>query len=104
MAIRMAMTAITIINSISVKPLLFERRRPAMVFHSPLSIRCTIACFFGALGIQVKDELSTPRLSLRVVTFAALSPIVGIRHRVFRDAAQETNLLVNLTRQFDALH
>src|ERR1700730_12311372 len=98
---RMAMIAITIISSISVKPnCLRVRFRRA----SPLGIGGAISRLLGALAIHIENILASPGLRLRVVLVAALAPVERIGHGVLGDAPQELDLLIHLTGQLYAFH
>src|SRR5581483_10109258 len=96
---RMAITAITIINSISVKP---RRDRGRRSMSLPLRIRRSIRCFLRALGVNVEQVLTAKGLRFRIVACAALAPIVGVSHRVFRYAPQKMDLLVHFAGQLHA--
>src|ERR1700736_620373 len=99
---RMAMIAITIINSISVKPSCLRVRFRRRV--SPLGIGGAISRLLGALAIHIENILASPGLRLRVVLVAALAPVERIGHGVLGDAPQELDLLIHLTSQLYAFH
>src|ERR1700730_16668163 len=98
---RMAMIAITIISSISVKPnCLRVRFRRA----SPLGIGGAISRLVGGLAIHIENILASPGLRLRVVLIAALAPVERIRHGVLGDTPQELDFLIHLAGHLDAFH
>src|SRR6267378_1736175 len=99
---RMAMIAITIINSISVKP--SRLRETRFCRTSPLGIGGAISRLIGALAIHIENVLTSPGLRLRVVLIAALAPVERISHGVLGDAPQEFDLLIHLSGQLYAFH
>src|SRR5580704_7828023 len=103
-AINTAMMAITIINSISVKP---KRRRFSageFIESLPLRVRSTILRLIPALGVNIENILPAPGQRLGIVTRAAQSPVFGIGHGVLRDFPQISDLFVHRPSSLDAFH
>src|SRR5271163_3285374 len=102
-AINTAMTAMTIISSISVKP---NRRRVetgwALANASPFRIGRSIARLVHALGVHIEYILTAPGLRSGIVTIASKTPVVRIGHGVLRDAPQVFHLLVHRPGGFDS--
>src|ERR1700682_5034771 len=95
MDMRIAMIAITIINSTSVNP--SRLRETLSRSASPLGIGGAISRLVGGLAVHIENILASPGLRLRVVLIAALAPVERIGHGVLGDAPQELDLLIHLT-------
>src|SRR5271154_6377153 len=104
-AISTAMIAITIISSMKVKP---KRRREdssrGFMSASPFAIRCSIARFIHALGIDVEHVLAAPGLRRGIITIAPEAPLIVVGHGVFGNAAQILHLLVHRSGGLDPIH
>src|SRR5215467_13314061 len=89
---RMVTIDMTISSSMRVKP---PRRLP-------LGIGGSIRRLVGTLGVHVEDILAAPTHGLGIVLHAALAPIGGISHRIYRDAPQKPDFLIHLARELHA--
>ena len=56
---------------------------------SPVSIIGSVQGFAGASGKHVKDVLAAPTRGIRIVLHGAQSPILGARHGIDGNPAQE---------------
>src|SRR5215467_7141608 len=105
MATRIAMIMTTMIASISVKPLCRANRAEPFISNLPdlpVLVLSAIQTSSTRLGIDIKNVLPAPRLRLRIVLHGAHAPIFRSRHRINRNAAQESQLLAAL--DFHAVH
>src|SRR5450755_3809212 len=102
--INTAMIAITIINSISVKPKRPFIRTGAVMASSPFRVWSTIVRLIRTLGVNIENILPTPGQSLGIVARAAYSPLLGIGHGIFRNAPQIFDFLVHRAHGLHAFH
>src|SRR5271165_276078 len=99
MASRMDTIAITIINSIKVKPAASARRRVNR--RLPVGIRSSIRGLVERLGINVKHILTAPTGGVRIILHAPFSPVGGARHGIPGHSAKKTDLPGTLTKAGD---
>src|SRR2546423_5453241 len=85
---RTTISAITTINSMSVKPEDVRHRTIAL----PVTIFGPVESRAAALRVHVKDVLPAPRRRVRLVLIRTQPPLHAVRHRIDRDAPQVLQL------------
>src|SRR5262245_52166763 len=88
------MMTITIISSMSVKPLLRRTRAPKKIFciDLPVLVLRTVEPSSIARGVNLEHVLTAPRGRVRAVLVRALAPLAALGHRVDGNATQELQL------------